>query len=572
VTNNTEILLMGRQLACIIRAMSRRDRERPPSASRREFLATAASAALLLPTHAWALPTGARKPAPKAPPPPADRAAEALAGSPVTADEAVAVAAVEAARAAGASYADARLVLYRDQRIEIRDEHVERVTHGDEYGIGVRVIADGGWGFAATPTVTKDAAAKAARTAVATAKRNGALLAALHKPLVELVPAPVAEGTWVSPHEIDPFAVPLPDKAQLLIAAAQRVLQTSGVKHARASVSIVGEDRIFVSSEGAKVHQIVYRVAPSLSATAVSRRLGLFASRDLEVASMQAGWEYVTELDLVAQAKGVAEDVLRKLHAAPVEPGMRRVILAPSNLWLTIHESIGHPTELDRAKGLEANFAGTSFIEPDDAGKLRIGSELVNIVADRTQPGGLATVGWDDDGVQPGRWDIVKHGKFAGWQTTRDQAAWIGEKSSRACSYGQGYDGVAFQRMPNVSLQPGSEGYTTEDLINATKDGVLVSGRGSWSIDHQRLNFQFSGQMFWEIKKGRITRPLRDVAYQANTVEFWKSCDMVGGAGTYRLDGTFGDGKGEPSQSNACSHGCPPARFRAKVLNTGNDR
>ncbi len=543
-------------------------------AGRREFLASAAasSAALLLPGTAWAVPKGARKPAPKSAPKSAERAQQALAGSPITADAEVALAAIEAAREAGASFADARLVLYRDQRIEFRDDHVERVSHGDAYGIGVRVIADGGWGFAATPTVNKDAAAKAARTAVATAKRNGALLAKLGKPRVELVPAPVAEGSWVSPHEIDPFSVSLTDKAQLLVAAAQRVLQTRGVAHASASVSLVGEDRIYVSSEGANVHQIAYRVSPSLGATAVSRRLGRFASRDLEVAAMQAGWEYVTELDLVGAAEGVAEDVLRKLHAAPVEPGMRTVILAPSNLWLTIHESIGHPTELDRAMGLEANFAGTSYIAPDDVGKLRIGSDKVNIVADRTQPGGLATVGWDDDGVKTGRWDIVREGKFVGWQTTRDQAGWIGEKTSRACSYGQGYDGVAFQRMPNVSLQPGREGYTTEDLINATKDGVLISGRGSWSIDHQRLNFQFSGQMFWEIKKGRIVRPLRDVAYQANTLEFWQSCDMVGGEGTYRLDGTFGDGKGEPSQSNACSHGCPPARFRAKVLYTGNDR
>jgi TldD protein len=563
VTNNTEIVFIGRELEPfgspvppalgIIRAMSMRD------PSRREFLATAAvgGAALLLPKSGWALPKGARSPAPKNAPATAQRAAEALAASPVTGDEAVALAAIEAARAAGASYADARLVLYRDQKIEIRDDHVERVTHSDEYGIGVRVVADGGWGFAATPLVNKDAAVKAAKTAVETAKRNGALLAKLGKPLVELVAADKAEGSWVSPHEIDPFAVPLPDKAQLLIAAAQRVLETRGVKHAKASVSLVGEDRIFVSSEGAKVHQISYRVEPSLSATAVSRRLGLFASRDLEVAALQAGWEYVTEMDLVGAAQGIGEDVLRKLHAPPVEPGMKTVILAPSNLWLTIHESIGHPTELDRARGLEANFAGTSFIGPDD---------------DRTLPGGLATVGWDDDGVKTGRWDIVREGKFVGWQTTRDQAGWVGEKKSRACSYGQGYDGVAFQRMPNVSLQPGDEGYTTEDLINATKDGVLISGRGSWSIDHQRLNFQFSGQMFWEIKKGRIKRALRDVAYQANTLDFWKSCDMVGGEGTYRLDGTFGDGKGEPSQINACSHGCPPARFKAKVLYTGNDR
>ena len=534
--------------------------------------AAASSAALLVGGQAAAAPKGARKPAPKARPPDAERASEALTASPVAGDLSVAQAAIDAATAAGASYADARLVLYRDQSIRVRDDHVREVKHSDEYGIGVRVIADGGWGFAATPVVTKDAAAKAAKTAVATAKRSGAMLKALGKPPVELVSAPTATGTWVAPHRFDPFAVPLQDKTQLLIAAAQRVLETRGVGHADASVSLIGEDRIFVSSEGANVHQIAFRVNPRLTATAVSRRLGRFASRNLEVAPMQAGWEYITDVDLLGEADGVAADVLRKLHAKPVTPGERTIILAPSNLWLTIHESIGHPTELDRAMGLEANYAGTSFIKPDDAGKLQLGAEGVTIIADRTQPGGLATIGWDDDGVATGRWDLVRDGKFVGWQTTRDQAAWIGESSSRACSYGQGYRGLAFQRMPNISLQPGSEGYTTEDLINATKDGVLVTGRGSWSIDQQRYNFQFSGQMFYEIKKGRITRPLRDVAYQANTVEFWKSCDMIGGKGTYRLGGTFGDGKGEPSQSNACSHGCPPARFKANVLNTGGDK
>lgn len=285
---------------------------------------------------------------------------------------------------------------------------------------------------------------------------------------------------------------------------------------------------------------------------------------------MLAGYEHVTASDLVGGAPQIGEDALRKLHAAPVEPGKKQVILAPSNLWLTIHESIGHSTELDRALGWEANFAGTSFLTPDKRGRLKIGSERVQILADRTQPGGLATVGWDDEAVAAQRWPIVKDGVFVGWQTTRDLAAQAGEDSSRGCLYADSYASVPFPRMPNVSLQPGPEELTTEDLINATDDGILISGRGSWSIDQQRYNFQFGGQFFWEIKKGRLTRPLRDVAYQANTVEFWNSCDMLGGAGSYRLGGTIGDGKGEPSQSNAVSHGCPPARFTVNVLNTGS--
>ncbi|HWB82333.1 MAG TPA: TldD/PmbA family protein, partial [Nannocystaceae bacterium] len=226
---------------------------------------------------------------------------------------------------------------------------------------------------------------------------------------------------------------------------------------------------------------------------------------------------------------------------------------------------------LDRAVGLEANVAGTSFLAPSDTGKLQFGSKRVHVVADRTQPGGLATVAWDDEGVASSRWDIVKAGKLVDWQTTREQAGWIGQSASHGCSYGHGYDGVQFQRMPNVSLQPGTEGYTTEDLINATEDGVYITGRGSWSIDQQRHNFQFGGQMFWRIRKGRLTTVLRDVAYQANTLDFWRSCDMLGGAATYRLGGAMGDGKGEPSQMNAVSHGCPPARFKANVLRTGGD-
>lgn len=544
------------------------------SSYRRDFLTLSglATASLLLPGRTWAMPSGAKKPAPSSPPPGAKGSAAALAKSRVPADLPIAKKAVEAAIAAGASYADARLVVYRTESIGVRDDHVQSINHGEDYGIGVRVIADGGWGFAAAPRVDEKTATSLAKTAVDSAKRSGKMLRELGRPPVEWVKAPVAQGTWVAPFEEDPFDVSLADKAGMFVDAAKAIMKVPGVAHASAGVQLVGEDRAFVSSEGAEVHQIAYRLAPRLTASVVSARLGRFASRSLEVPGMQAGWEYVREIDMLGNAPQVAQDALRKLHAAPVTPGQRSVILAPSNLWLTIHESIGHPTELDRAMGLEADMAGTSFLRPEDAGSRKVAAEGVNLVADRTQPGGLATVGWDDDGVQPGRWDIVRDGTFVGWQTTRDQASWAGESESRGCSYGQRYSGVAFQRMPNVSLQPGSEGYTTEDLINATEDGVLISGRGSWSIDQQRYNFQFSGQMFWEVKRGRITRPLRDVAYQANTVDFWSSCDMLGGEGTYRVFGTFGDGKGQPMQSNAVSHGCPPARFQANIVNTGGGK
>lgn len=518
------------------------------------------------PLLAKADPPGAREPAPVKAPASGDLAL--LSSSPLLADEALAARALAAATKAGASYADVRLVAWQRERVSVRDDHIQGVRRSSEYGLGVRVIAEGAWGFAATPRLDARAVEEVAKRAVAAAKINAKLV----REKVELASVAPIVGSWVAPHRIDPFGVTPKDKADLLIAASQAALAVAGVAHSSASVDTQREEKLFLSSEGARIHQVMFRIFPRLSATAVDRRRGQFASRDHEIAPMLAGWEHVEDAKLIDDAAQIGEDVVRKLHAAPVEPGERTVILDPSNLWLTIHESIGHPTELDRALGLEANFAGTSFIDPQKTGELSLGNDKINFVADRTQPGGLATCAWDDDGVGTERWNLVERGKLVDWQTTRDQAHWIrdktGDEDGHACSYADSYSSVAFQRMPNISLQPGSEGYTTEDLINATDDGILISGRGSWSIDHQRYNFQFSGQYFWEIKNGRLARPLRDVAYQANTVDFWNSCDMLGGAGTYRLGGSFGDGKGEPGQSNAVSHGCPPARFRVNVVST----
>jgi TldD protein len=543
--------------------------------TRRSFLVVsgAVSAGLLLrPRLVGAAPAGTRTPAPQATQPATDAAASALAGSRLLADEPLARLAVEQAKKAGATYADARLVLWTRRDVSVRDDHISRVAHSEEYGIGVRVVADGAWGFAATNRLDRAAVTKVAKQAVRGAKLSGRLLGEVGGEPVELAPTPVVDGKWVSPHELDPFSTAIEDQAELLMSATRELLAVAGVHHARGGIRSVREEKLLVTSEGSRVHQLYFRTRPGLSATAIDRRRGRFASREHEAAPMLAGWEYVRDIDLIGSARALGEGAVQKLHAASVEPGRKKVVLTPSNLWLTIHESIGHPTELDRARGLEANFAGTSFIRPEDTGELQLGSEIVNVVADRTQPGGLATTGWDDEGVPAQRWDIVRDGKLVGWQTTRAQAAWIGESASRGCSYANGFDDFQFQRMPNISLQPGKEGYTTEDLINSTDDGILVAGRGSWSIDHQRRNFQFGGQSFWEIKNGRLTRQLRDVAYRATTTDFWRSCDMLGGEGTYRLGGSFADGKGEPAQLNAVSHGCPPARFEASIVNTGEDR
>ncbi|MBX3228764.1 MAG: TldD/PmbA family protein [Labilithrix sp.] len=499
--------------------------------------------------------TGCLKHAPP-PPPPAPPKSSGSARDDVLAQ------ALEAAKKAGATYADARIVRRRTENIWTREDHIAGVGSGETYGIGIRVIADGAWGFASSALVTRPAVEEAARRAVAIAKASRATL----KHPVTLAPAPVAKGVWRTPMEVDPFQVPLADKAQWLLALWPLVKDVPFVKFASAGIQCIGEHKVFASSEGTLVEQEITRVSPSLSVTAVDA--GQFESRAAEVPPMQAGWEYVTMCSIPKTARSLAEDAGKKLKAASVTPGKKDLILAPSNLWLTIHESVGHPTELDRMLGLEANLAGTSFATVDKLGKLKYAADIVTLYADKLVPGGLATCQWDDDGVATQRWDLVKDGLFVGVQTTRDQASWIGEKESRGSSYAQDHSSVAFQRMPNVSLAPSSKDTSLDDIIAATEDGVLISGNGSWSIDHQRYNFQFSGQTFHEIKKGKIVRPLRDVAYQSNSVEFWNSCDMLGGEKTWELHGALHDGKGEPMQSNAVSHGCPPARFKkVDILN-----
>jgi TldD protein len=271
----------------------------------------------------------------------------------------------------------------------------------------------------------------------------------------------------------------------------------------------------------------------------------------------------------LTEAREAGEDAVAKLRAARVEPGVYDLVLHPSHLWLTIHESIGHSTELDRALGWEANFAGTSFLTPESIGKVRIGSPIVNFVADRTQPGGLATVGYDDEGVEGQRWYLVKDGLFVDWQTTRDLAPLVGRNRSYGCLHGESWEMVPFPRMPNVSLEPSEQATSLQELVSGVERGILIHGDGSFSIDQQRYNFQFGGQIFREIVKGKVGAMLRDVAYQSRTTDFWQSCDGLGGPETYQLGGAFNDAKGEPLQLSRVSHGAPVARFRRiSVLNT----
>ena len=476
-------------------------------------------------------------------------------------------AALTSARQAGASYADIRINRYRNQFLFTRDRRVQNLVNTSDYGFGLRVIVDGTWGFSSSSVVTKDEIARVAAQAVAIARANRKVNA---EPVV-LAPAEAfREAAWNTPVRKNPFDMPIQPKLDLLLQINEEALKVPGASFVNASMQFVHEQKYFASSEGSYIEQSLIRSYPNFSVTSVDRASGKFYTRRALTTPMGMGYEYVEDYPLLAEARQAAEEAVAMHKAKPVQAGQKTLILHPSNLWLTIHESVGHPTELDRALGYEANYAGTSFLTTDKLGKFEFGAKTVNIVGDKTQERGLATCGYDDDGVKTSRWHIIKDGTFVDYQTTRDQAHLIGQKASHGCSYADSWRSIPFQRMPNVSLEPGVKDLTEQDILAATDDGIYIKGDASYSIDHQRYNFQFSGQTFWEVKSGKITTQLRDVAYQSNTPEFWKSCDLLGGKSTYALGGAFNDGKGQPGQSNAVSHGCPIARFaRVNVLNTG---
>jgi TldD protein len=476
-------------------------------------------------------------------------------------------AALAAAKKAGATYADIRINRYRNQFLFTRDRRVQSIANTEDYGFGVRVIVDGTWGFASSSVVTKEEIARVSAQAAEIARANRKINA---EP-VRLAPVESFDTAWNTPVVKNPFDMPLQPKLDLLLQINEEALKVQGASFVSASMQFVSEQKYFGSSEGSHIEQSLIRTYPRFTVTAVDRASGKFYSRNSFTAPVGTGYEYVEGYPLLEEARVAAEEAVAMHKAKPAVAGQKAVLLHPTNLWLTIHESVGHPTELDRALGYEANYAGTSFLTPDKLGKFQFGAALVNLVGDKTQKDGLATCGYDDDGVKTSEFAIIRNGVFVDYQTTRDQAHLIGQKASHGCSYADNWSSVPFQRMPNVSLQPGDKDLTEKDLIGATDDGVLIKGDGSYSIDHQRYNFQFSGQTFWEVKNGRVTTQLRDLAYQSNTPEFWKSCDMLGGRSTYFLGGAFNDGKGQPGQTNAVSHGCPIARFaRVNVLNTGS--
>jgi len=473
--------------------------------------------------------------------------------------------ALNTARKLGVTYADIRINRYRSESIITREQQVQNVSRNQNFGFGVRVLFKGTWGFASSRSVTPDDVRRITQQAVEIARANSVY----QRRPTSLVPVDKVVTTWKNGFEKDPFEVSIEDKIQFLLALNDAALKTTGVSFINSSMAFVNEQKFYASTDGSRIEQYIVRANPNFNVTAVNRANGDFQTRTSLGGPQAMGYEYIEKHDWKGEAQQAGDEAVTKLKAKSVEPGKYDLVLHPSHLWLTIHESVGHPTELDRSLWWEADYAGTSFLTQDKIGKLQFGSKIMNFVADRTQPAGLATVGYDDEGVPGQRWHLIKDGLFVDWQTTRDLAAMTGQKKSYGCSHSDSWGNISFPRMPNVSLQPAAGNTSLDDLIRSVEKGILIYGDGSYSIDQQRYNFQFGGQVFWEIKNGKRGEMLRDVAYQSRTTDFWNSCDGLGGQASYELGGSFNDGKGEPGQSNAVSHGCPVARFRqVNVLNT----
>ncbi len=420
----------------------------------------------------------------------------------------------------------------------------------------MRVLANGAWGFAAAGTVDRDEVQRVAKLAVEVAR---AASTALDRP-VELVPEPPREGRFDGPCKVDPFAVPIGDKTGLLLAIHEKLLAPALVTKARGNIFCECVDRVFASNEGHALESKVFTTWVWYRATAVDAHDA--RSRSYEPPARTAGYENVDAADLLANAERVADQAVGHLKAKECAPGVKDLVLDPLHLALTLHESIGHATELDRALGFEESLAGSSFATPDQLGKLRYGAPLVNVIADNTLPGGLATLGFDDEGVAGQKWHLIRDGIFVGYGTSREVAAHVGLDRSVGSCRADAYSSIPIVRQNNFYLEPGKAPLSPEELIADTDDGIYIEGHGSFSIDQKRLNFQFGGDAFWEIKSGRLGPMLKNVTYHAITPEFWGSCDAICDERYFRLEGITNCGKGDPCQIARMSHGAAPARFR----------
>jgi TldD protein len=482
----------------------------------------------------------------------------------------MAAAALDRARELGAEHADFRCERVRNQRFVLRDAQLDGNVDTTDTGISLRVVHDGTWGFAAGDLLTPAAAAELAEQAVEAAR---VCRSVNFEPIVLADEPSVGERTWISAYEINPFDVPDADKIALLADWSEGLLAHASVDHVDAEFNAAQEDKFFADLRGNALTQQRVRVFAQLTATSVDKESGAFESMSTTAPSVGRGWEYLVgdAWDWAGELAALPDLLADKLAAPSIEAGRYDLVIHPTNLYLTIHESIGHATELDRALGYEAAYAGTTFATVDKLNTLRYGSPVMNVTADRDVAHGLATVGWDDEGVAAQHTDLIRDGVLVGYQTDRRMAALtgIGGGRSNGCAFADSALHVPIQRMANVSLRPAADGPSVDELISRVSHGLYIVGDKSWSIDQQRYNFQFTGQRAYRIVDGRLAGQVKDFAYQGTTTEFWGSMEAVGGPATYLLCGSFNCGKGQPGQTAPVSHGAPAALFRGvNVLNT----
>jgi TldD protein len=474
--------------------------------------------------------------------------------------------AVAAATAAGAGYADARVVTEESESLTVRNQQLEGIDRSTSTGLGVRVLVDGSWGFAASARTDGTDIERTAKLAVAIARAARTLPG---EP-VRLTPVEPVTATWSSPMQVDPFNVPLEEKVALLMEASRRMQTVKHLSFAEAGIDLYRRHTWFASSEGAAIEQTVTNSGGGIEAIAVAdgevqRRSYPNSFRGHITA---AGWEHVQRLGLTDEAERVATEAVELLSAPDLPAEVTTLIVDSGQLSLQIHESIGHPIELDRVLGMEEAYAGTSFLKVEDRGRLKYGSPLMNITADATLPGGLGTFGYDDEGVPAQRVPIVRDGVFQDFMSSRETAATVGDATSNATMRADGWQSLPLIRMTNVSIEPG-EG-SLKDIIGDTKDGIFMSTNQSWSIDDKRVNFQFGCEIAWRVRDGKLTQLYRNPNYTGITTEFWGSMDAVAGREDWVLWGTPNCGKGQPGQVARTGHGAAPARFRDVQVGVGH--
>jgi TldD protein len=465
--------------------------------------------------------------------------------------------ALNAAQLYGASYADVRIIEQQAQSVLVKNGHVAALSRNQSQGLGVRVIANGAWGFASSSRVTLDEAVIVARQAAQIARASSQV----QSPRVSLGPPEVHVAHYQTPVQTDPFAIPLQDKIALLLAADETMRRVKGLAITEGNMEFLKESKVFASSEGSYITQEFTESGAGIEATALGPNELQTRSFPNSFGRQQrkAGYEFIRDLQLVENGQRVAEEAVALLSAAQCPSGITTVILDSTQLALQVHESCGHPAELDRALGDEASFAGTSFLTPDKLGSYRYGSPLVNIVADATIPGALGTFGYDDEGIPAQRSRIIHEGIFVGYLMSRESAAQLGRRSNGTMR-ADGWNRTPIIRMTNINLEPGT--WTLDDLIADTDDGIYMSVNKSWSIDDKRLNFQFGTQLAYEIQKGKLGRMLRNATYTGITPQFWGTCDAICNAQHWQVWGLPNCGKGEPGQTAHVAHGAAPARFR----------